>query len=462
MFNSIRLKLTLWYIGVLTLIVAIFAFATYSLLVGALQKETDEDLAEMAKNVVTSVRGDQGDEEVDRQPDRKIEEGMEDFRFRDYRFYVFSSDDHLVGRTADDNPPSQIEAQFKEEQYGNIDIDAEAFRVFMLSFVLDGHPYKLYAMRSLEQQTALQRRIRQTFYLTAPLALIIAGMVGYILTWLSLKPLSTMAKQATTISAANLHERLPVVNPKDELGNLALVFNELLNRVDTEFDRQKRFMADASHELRTPLAIIRGESEVALLNDARHVSEYQESLRIVNDESRRLTTIVEDLFTLARADSGEISIENRDVYIDEVVADCVRSIRTLAEVRHITVDVSSVETVVRGDEALLRRLILNLLDNAVKYNFDDGSVTILVGDHAVAISNSGEAIPDEERSRIFDRFYRAERSRTNRGGTMTTGAGLGLSISKWIMTLHGGRIDYSRDDADMNTFLVTFPMSVKD
>ena len=236
-----------------------------------------------------------------------------------------------------------------------------------------------------------------------------------------------------------------------------LGFNELLDRLDVEFDRQRRFMADASHELRTPLAIIRGESEVALSKNTRSSTDYQESLQVVNDESKRLTKIVEDLFTLARADSGNLKANLENLYLDELVSDCVRLIRTLADKRHLSIEFNGDETQIKGDEALLRRLFLNLLDNAVKYNIDGGSIKINVGENLVIISNTGEEIPKDQQRSIFDRFYRVEKSRTQTTETITSGAGLGLSIAKRIAELHLVTLEYSRNDNGENIFSIKFP-----
>src|SRR5688500_2586646 len=157
-----------------------------------------------------------------------------------------------------------------------------------------------------------------------------------------------MGEQANRISAANLHERLPVANEKDELGKLARLFNDLLDRLDQEFDRQRRFMADASHELRTPLAVVRGESEVTLARESRTPAEYRESLGVVNDVSKRMSKIVEDLFTLARADSGELHANFNELYLDELVAETIRVVRTLADKRNITIELESEETCIKG------------------------------------------------------------------------------------------------------------------
>lgn len=456
MFSSIRVKLTLWYICVLALIVAAFALITYSSFVSVLHEETDENLTEMAQTLASSIKAEQNDGESRRKSDELIKESLDEFRFRDYQFAVFTNDDRFIASTTETTLPSDL-ASIDKETFGNVSLNNTPFRANVLPFHLENHNYKLYVFHSLEDEIALDARIRRTFYLIAPLLLLFAGLGGYFLVRESLKPIAAIGDRAKQITAANLHERLPVSNAKDEVGNLAIVFNELLDRLDVEFDRQRRFMADASHELRTPLAIIRGESEVALSKNTRSSTDYQESLQVVNDESKRLTKIVEDLFTLARADSGNLKANLENLYLDELVSDCVRLIRTLADKRHLSIEFNGDETQIKGDEALLRRLFLNLLDNAVKYNIDGGSIKINVGENRVTISNTGDEIPKDQQKAIFDRFYRVEKSRTQTTETITSGAGLGLSIAKRIAELHDAILKYSRSDKYENIFTISFP-----
>ena len=457
MFSSIRVKLTFWYICVLALIIVAFAVATYSVFVKSLQKETDENLTEMAKTLAASVSSNRDEDEIELTTDYLVKEALDEFRFRDFLFAVFTNDDKLIAKTTEIELPSDLRSAIDQEGFGNISLGGQPSRVFLTLFRMEENNYKLYVFHSIGDQIALEDRLRRVFYLIAPLLLLIAGIGGYFLARANLKPIATMGDRAKRITAANLDERLPIKNAKDELGNLAIVFNELLDRLDIEFDRQRRFMADASHELRTPLAIIRGESEVALLKETRTSAEYQESLHIVNDESRRLTKIVNDLFTLARADSGELKANLRELYLDELVADCVRSIRSLADKRKITIDFNGEETQVKGDEVLLRRLFLNIIDNAVKYNIDGGKIKIIVAENAVEVSNTGEGIPEDEQYLIFERFYRVEKSRAQKNETMMNGAGLGLSIAKWIADLHRAELKYSRNGDGENIFKITFP-----
>jgi signal transduction histidine kinase len=251
-----------------------------------------------------------------------------------------------------------------------------------------------------------------------------------------------------------------VLNANDELGQLATIFNDLLDRLDQSFERQRRFIADASHELRTPLAILRGEAEVAMSQQGRKAEDYLESLGILHEETSRLIKIVEDLFTLTRADSGQYRLSPEDVYLEELVADCAHSARTLAREKNIelSVDASS-ECLVHGDQALLRRMILNLLDNAIKYTPEGGRVEIACrstnSGFEIHVTDSGPGIPTELHARIFERFFRADpaRSRSGREG----GAGLGLSIALWIAQAHSGRLELVRSDATGSHFAVYLP-----
>jgi heavy metal sensor kinase len=302
--------------------------------------------------------------------------------------------------------------------------------------------------------------IRLTFAWMILLGLLLAGTGGYFLARRSMAPVVAMGAHARRIGATNLHERLPVLNAKDELGQLATIFNDLLNRLDQSFERQRRFIADASHELRTPLAILRGEAEVAMSQKGRAAEDYLESLGILHEETSRLIKIVEDLFTLTRADSGQYPISQEDVYLEEVVADCAHSARTLAREKNIELSVDAAsECLVRGDRELLRRMILNLLDNAIKYSAEGGRVNVAclttTTTCQVHVTDTGPGIPPELRDRIFERFFRADpaRSRSGREG----GAGLGLSIALWIAQAHHGQLELASSDAKGSHFAVFLP-----
>jgi signal transduction histidine kinase len=209
------------------------------------------------------------------------------------------------------------------------------------------------------------------------------------------------------------------------------------------------------------VAILCGEAEVTLAEKKREETEYRESLNILLDESKRLKHIVEDLFTLARADAGQYPLAPTKFYLDELAAECARNVRTLALAKNITLHCETPkELAVTADEELVRRMILNLLDNAIKYTPDGGTVTIASGeqnsDYFVSVKDTGPGIPAALRERVFERFFRVDKARArseNDGG----GAGLGLSIASWIAQAHRGRVELTRSDESGSTFTIFLP-----
>ncbi len=474
MLNSIRIKLTVWYVGILALVLIVFAGLTYFLVVRVLADVADENLAEMARNFKTSLDAEQSDELEKSLFENDIREAVDESHFHDYVFAVYAagSNRRIATTTADaDFDTALLEADVFGHSYSSITLGGERFRVHSVPLESSADKYRLFILYSLEDQTDFLHRLRSIFFVAVPFALLLTGLGGYFLARKSLAPVAEMSRQAANIGATNLHARLPVENEKDELGNLAQIFNQLLARLEEAFEQlenaseqQRRFMADASHELRTPLAIVRGESEVTLSKDDRTAAEYRESLTVVHDESKRLTRIVEDLFTLARADAGQFRTNLTEIYLDEILADCVRAVRVLAEKRNVSLDFSAKEEMpMRGDEQLLRRLFINLLDNAIKYNRTGGAVSIAVEKNAlnyrITIKDTGAGISKDEQTKIFERFYRSDKARSRSAeDTMTSGAGLGLAIAQWIASLHDGKIELASSDETGSSFSVVFPV----
>jgi len=299
--------------------------------------------------------------------------------------------------------------------------------------------------------------VRRVVFVGLPLLLGIAGLGGYLLTKRGLTPLDRMARQAREISGASLHKRLDIGNAAEELVALSSSFNELLARLDQSFESMRRFVADASHELRTPLSVIRGEADVALAQD-RGAAEYKESLVVILDESRRLSRLVDDLLNLARADSGHVKLQVQDFYFNDLLAECCRSARAMAGAKGVEIECAAAgDAPFRGDEELLRRLVMNLLDNAIRYTPAGGKVSVALKVEPSAleirISDTGRGMDAETARRIFERFYRADEARTRQEG----GFGLGLSIVKWVAEAHNGAVALASQPGAGSVFTVTLP-----
>jgi heavy metal sensor kinase len=314
-------------------------------------------------------------------------------------------------------------------------------------------------LHALSEELELLRNI---FLMTVPLALLLAGMGGWFLARKSLAPIVTMSESARRISAERLGERLPVANPRDELGRLAVTFNEMLARLQSSFTQQRQFMADASHELRTPLSVMRTAAEVTLEQPHRHEAEYREALTMIDEQLRRLSRLVEEMFTLARADAGSRELAPQDFYLDELIAESARAASVLAARKEVDIDCAPApETPYRGDESLLRQMLLNLLDNAVKHTPAGGRIMLRLEradtNYLVTVADTGTGIPAEAQPHIFKRFYRADkaRSRAENGG----GAGLGLSIAQWIAEAHCGSLTLQYSDQRGSAFRVSLPVN---
>jgi two-component system OmpR family sensor kinase len=499
MFSSVRARLTLWYTGMLALALVAFALAGYFFLSYTLNRRTDDALGEMANAFASTLTNEEADshqgeanaargEDAKSSPAEAVKEAVSQNQFRDYQLVVYTDARREIAASAvpqNRNEPGgtgpTISLIGASKISGVLDAVARTpgsalyfatisdgdsqYRVVGRRVLARGSPYTLLVLRSLHDQEDLLEGASYALLIAVPLALLLASVGGYFLARKSLAPVVRMSATAARIGAANLHERLPVANERDELGGLARVINALLARLDASFEQQRRFMADASHELRTPITIMRSEAEVALSQPQTTNAELRESIAIFKDETKRLTGIVEDLFLLARADAGQYKLTPKEFYLDELAGEVTRAVRTLVAEKGLTLQTDAAEEMpFRGDENLLRRLLLNLVDNAIKYTPRGGTVTVSCKREAsryiVTVSDTGMGIPAEAQPHIFERFYRADSARSRaedyRAG-LTSGAGLGLSIARWVAEAHDGTLDLLKSSEAGSIFQLVLP-----
>jgi two-component system, OmpR family, sensor kinase len=318
--------------------------------------------------------------------------------------------------------------------------------------------YVILVAGPLEQLRRQQRLLIRVLSVATPLIILLTAGGFWWVGSSALRPMTTMAAQAEALTVQSAIWRLDAFGAADELGQLARAFNRLLDRLRAASQLQRQFMADASHELRTPVSVIQTATEVTLEQPARADWEYREALTIVNEQSTRLGRMVEDMMVLARADAGGQQPIFRLVYVDEIVAECVRGISVVAATRQIHL-VATLEPDVSmsADDGMLRQLVTNLLDNAVRYTPPGGAVTVIVntaeGFANITVSDTGPGIPAADRERVFERFVRLDPARSG-----TSGAGLGLPIARWIAEQHAGTLTAESGAARGSVFVARLPL----
>ena len=494
--SSLRARLTLWYSLLLALPLVGFAFAGYFTFGVTLQARTDhfigDALSALSREVAAERRATAGTPAA-------IRATIDEVRFRDLHIVVLDATGAVIAMTAladnDRQPTTTPSPEVGREVLAALrgrDLSAplaftfpnerDHYRVLARPLTVGAESYRIAGAYSLRDSDDMLARIRRTFLIAIPLLVASAAAGASVLAKRSLAPVASMAAHAAEISATNLTQRLPV-GGGDELVGLARVINDLLDRLEHSFEQQRRFVADASHELRTPTAILRTEADVTLARDHRTEDEYRASLTVMRNATRRLTRIVDDLFLLARADAGHLVMQHAPLYLDELVLDTTRAVRAVAQRRGVQLELTATaDAPFTGDADLLGRLLLNLLDNAIKYSPAGGTVSVALahtGDHYdVTVRDAGIGIPEEAQARVFERFYRVDAARSRDesaeaadltpstdgsdrlaaiAASTASGAGLGLAIARRIAEMHGGRLTLSESAPGCTIFQLSLP-----
>jgi heavy metal sensor kinase len=463
--DSVRGRLTLFWVSALAAALIAVSGLIYVLLARALFSRIDDNLSAVVRIAATSLANDlaEGQDYADAARSTAAE-----LSSRQQMLAIYDANGGLLAEGGRDDdleitlpglasvPTNEVMLLTVKE--AEDDDDRHRLAIRRVSVTGADAPYLVVAGSPLEPTDEELESLREVLAYVIPIALVLAGAGGWFLARQSLAPVAAMAERARKIGVEDLAARLPVVNPRDELGQLAETFNDLLNRLEASLMQQRQFMADASHELRTPVTTSRTAATVALQQSHRSEEEYRDALAVIEQQTARLSRIVEDMFTLARADAGSYPVRRTLMYLDEVVDDVVRAARVLAGTRHVSVELTTIDSAsFSGDEELLRRLFTNLLDNAVRYAPSRSTVEVQLKREAEAyvlsVSDAGEGIPPEIEAHIFERFVRGDAARSSAAG----GAGLGLALARWIARVHGGDVALVRSSPEGTTFAAVLP-----
>jgi heavy metal sensor kinase len=312
---------------------------------------------------------------------------------------------------------------------------------------------------SMESVGETLQRFLVLLVVAIPIALAVSLAGGWFLAGRALRPVDKITLAAQRIAAGDLSQRLSMPAAHDEIGRLAATFNNMIGRLDTSFRQIRQFTSDASHELRTPLTVMKGETDL-VLRRPRLLDDYKLVLESNLEEIDRMTRIVDELLFLSRADMGEVRVESLPVAMESLVEDIHRQAKLLAQDRNIEVLLGTVmPVVVQGDDLRLRELLLNLVENAMKYSYSGGKVEIaLLNDGREArlsVTDYGIGIAPADHKKIFQRFFRTDVAR----GHTKKGTGLGLAICSWIAELHKGRVEVKSALGQGSTFTVVLPLA---
>ncbi|HEY3784110.1 MAG TPA: ATP-binding protein [Steroidobacteraceae bacterium] len=446
--RSLSFRLVTWYAGLLTVVFVLLGALTLLILRHYLEANLLDIQARRARQIADTLLA-----AVPRTGEATLARQLEELyspEANDRLIRITRSDGHVVYTSARPQhntfDPSQVPAPAltRNREFSRKErLPDGALLVAALPYArAEGGPR--YVVEVGVSNAPTESTLRQVLFMMAiglPIAVCVAVTGGFILVRRALRPVEQLTRKAEDITQHNLTKRLPVVQTGDELQRLSVSLNNMISRLEGSIESSKQFVADASHELRTPLTVLRGELE-ALAQDERLRSQTRESLGSMLEEVDRLSEVVEGLLALSRLDAGESRAEWVRFDLAELAASTADQMSLLAEDKNISVLCEScADVVVEGDRARMKQVVVNLLDNAIKYTPNGGRVRLRIareGDEAVLeIADDGIGIPEQSLPHVFKRFYRVDGSRSRDQG----GAGLGLSIVESICSAHGAQVE---------------------
>jgi heavy metal sensor kinase len=459
---TLRSRLTLVYAAVFGALLIAIAAVSYSVLAYQLDADVSTNLEGLTRGLHGYLRVNDGVPAVVFDPADPAQAAFVDQATRYYQLFDAATGDLLVRSTplaplGLEFTPAEVR-QFRD-QPSTFDVQTDYGRIRLSNSVIDlaGQQYLLQLGVSLESRDAVLRRFLILLAIGVPAGLLTAILVGRWTAAVALRPLTQLATATRGIDIAGLRQRLPVRGARDELDDVAVAFNETLSRLEHAVGEMRQFSTALAHELRTPLAALRGEIELAMLDGASG-DDAQRRRAGQLEEIDKLKALIERILLLARAEAGEIAIRRADVDLGGLAASLVEQIEPVAHAKDLDLRFEGGDPVfVHGDADWLKRVVLNLLDNAIKFTPAGGRIAVAVSademEARLTVRDSGIGIDAADAEHVFERFFRADRSRSS----VVDGAGLGLSLVKWVVDRHHGRVDVDSRPWQGAAFTVTLP-----
>ncbi|MBN2029978.1 HAMP domain-containing protein [bacterium] len=460
-----KLKIILWFTGLLTSILIAVSVSLYTILGYQLRQEIDRNILDKTDRIDHLLRTTDEPPPCDR---RFLGDIIRNERnsFWDIREYTDITDDKFILVAY-----CQDSLMYLSEKYKDVEKSIQQFRIKRnhtstillanIPFSMASIPkrgYTIYVGYELSTIRSVQKRILEVILFIFPFGVILTIVCGYFVTQRSLKDIRTITNTTSNITSKNLSERIPVPSGKDEITQLILTLNSMIDRLEKSFIMVQQFSHDAAHEIRTPLTIIRGEIE-ELLKDDECSENISTTIESILEEIEYLSSIADKLLLIHSLDTSKIEYHFTDVNLDKIIEEIYEDASVLSIEKQLIIKLHKNDPVViRGNEELLVRLLWNLIDNAIKYTPSKGKVTISLAEKkakaVVTVTDTGIGIPKAEIPKIFDRFYRVDKSRSRELG----GSGLGLAICKWIVELHHGQINVKSKVHQGSQFEVVLPL----
>ena len=461
MFNSIRIKLVIWFLIVFSLVFTSLEVFLYYKLESIIVSTTDDHLRSTIDTIagLLALEDDHGQLEMELIELAHSAKGDYAEKLSGRYYQVVDSKGEILSRSpslvlADEKLPVVTNASTSKFETV-IGPNGTPIRLVSHSYQFSKGLLTVQAGDSIADTYKLLRSFKKAVIISYPIIFILCGIGTYLITGWALRSIRVFSASIDQITDKDLSTRIDEVNSADELKGLAGSFNTMLKRLEMSFNRQRQFLSDASHELRTPTSIIRSYCDVTL-NRERSAEEYKDVLRKISDSVNRMCDIINRILTISRLDNMAVLFRPARVDLKAVVEDVVKLVEPNAATRGVRINMSGNDVIINGDREGLTEMFTNIVENAIKYNKPEGNVDINInevnGSALISVADTGIGIPEEETKKIFDRFYRVDASRGQ-----TIGSGLGLSIVYSIVEFHGGRIEVESTLGKGSIFKVYLP-----